>query len=80
MEDDSMLELSGILATPGVGSLFLGLVLLFYLIISKIVNAKKENNDSLELSSSSMSAGANKTAGVVAAITAAVIEYRKHNS
>lgn len=78
-----MLEQSGILAAPGMGTVFLVFVLLCYLTINKIIKARKKNNDvnmlPVNVSDSSSAAGADNTAGVVAAIAAAVNEYRKRN-
>jgi len=78
-----MWEQSEILTAPGMGSVFLGLVLICYLVITKIIKARKENNDAPPLgaegSAPSMAVGVNNTTGVVAAITAAVTEYHKHN-
>ena len=79
-----MLEQSGILSAPGMGSVFLFLVFFCFLIVNKILKIRKENKDATALHSeafsSSQAAEAKNAAGVVAAITAAVTEYRKRNS
>jgi len=78
-----MMELNGIFETPGMGSLLLVFVFFCYLIVSKIFNARKKNNEPTELQAegdgSSQAAGAKNTKAVIAAITAAVTEYRKYN-
>jgi Na+-transporting methylmalonyl-CoA/oxaloacetate decarboxylase gamma subunit len=79
-----MLEQSGILTAPGMGSVLLFIVFICYLIVSKIIKAIKNNNDEAALQSettpSSPAAGVYNASGVAAAITAAVNEYRKYNS
>ena len=79
-----MLEQSEILTAPGMGSVFLVLVLFCYLIVSKIIKAKRNSNDAnalqIGVSTPSQAAGVSNAKGVVAAITAAVTEYRKYNS
>ena len=79
-----MLEQSGILTAPGMGTVLLFLVLFCYLIMSKIIKAIKKNNDATTLQANisppSQAAGVYNATGVAAAITAAVNEYRKYNS
>jgi len=78
-----MFDAGGVLAAPGMGSVFLLLVLLCYLIISKIIKTRKEQNDvnmlSDEILPSPQPVVLKNNAGIVAAISAAVNEYRKYN-
>ena len=78
-----MLEQNGILAVPGMGTVFLIVALICFLVIKKIVNARRVSNgtDTLQANGSvpSQTGGANKAAAVTAAIVAAVTEYRKYN-
>jgi Na+-transporting methylmalonyl-CoA/oxaloacetate decarboxylase gamma subunit len=79
-----MLEQSGILAAPGMGSVFLVVVLFCFIIVKKIITARGMIKDAdtlpAELSSPSPAAEVNIAPGVVAAIVAAVTEYRKSHS
>ena len=78
-----MLEQSGIWETPGLGTIFLAFVLLCYFVIGKIMKSGKKNDNInlllADVSETSEEAGSVNNTGIVAAITAAVNEYRKHN-
>ena len=79
-----MLEQSGIMAAPGMGSVLLALVLFCYLIVSKIIKSRKESKDVSTLQAEalppSQAVVVNYPTGVITAIIAAVNEYRKYNS
>jgi len=76
-----MLEQSGILTEPGLGSIFLALALFCYLVISRIIKTIKKDGDANKLVDevvpSPQAVTPNNTADIVAAITAAVNEYRR---
>ena len=78
-----MLEQGGIWETQGLGTIFLAFVLLCYFVIARIKKSGKKSDDinllPVESLETAEAAGSVNTAGIVAAITAAVNEYRKHN-
>ena len=86
MEVLAMLGQSDIWNTPGLGSIFLAIVLLCYFVINNFVNKKlaktlKANNvDKPQADILSRTSGVNKNNQVAAAIVAAITEYRKYNS
>jgi Na+-transporting methylmalonyl-CoA/oxaloacetate decarboxylase gamma subunit len=79
-----MLEQSGVLTEPGMGTVFLVVVLLCYLAINKISKARKVNNNADTLQAGKIAPSqpgtVNNAAAVTAAIAAALTEYRKYNS
>ena len=81
-----MLEQSGVLTLLGMGVVFGFLVIVVICVsaMGKVVHALGADKDvgapQTAVSPSSQAGGAAKNTGVIAAITAAVNEYRKNNS